>query len=102
MRYTLEFHPLAKIDLVEAFTWYEAIRPELGERMEAETKQVLIGLADQPMLNSIRIADIRRANLNKFPYGVFNFVSDRVVIILGVLHAARDSERELLQRRVEN
>jgi len=38
-------------------------------------------------------------NLPTFPYGIFYSLVDDGVVILGVLHGARDSEAELARRR---
>jgi len=56
-------------------------------------------LSEDALLYAVRFFDIRRVNLRKFPYGVFYFVADDVVVVLGVLHGARDTEEELSRRR---
>jgi len=48
---------------------------------------------------SIRFADIRRVNLPSFPYGVFYSVARQTVVVLAVMHGARDSRAELEHRR---
>jgi plasmid stabilization system protein ParE len=60
---------------------------------------VLRRLPKEALLNAIRFDDIRRVNLASFPHGVFYFVEEDRVVVLGVLHGARDSESELQHRR---
>ena len=36
-----EFHPEAEQELVAATRWYDHVRPELGDRFEAEIDPVL-------------------------------------------------------------
>lgn len=99
MRFALAFHPLVRADLLESFAWYEGQAPELGDSFLAEAAIVLRRLAQEPMVYRVRFADIRRLNLRRFPYGMFYFVEGQTVIVLGVLHGARDSEAELARRR---
>ena len=47
----------------------------------------------------VRFLDIRQVNLQKFPYGVFYFVVGDAVVVLAMLHGARDTEAELSRRR---
>ena len=56
-------------------------------------------LGDDALLYRPRFADIRRVNPPVFHYGIFYFISAELVVVLGVLHAARDSEAELRRRR---
>lgn len=99
MKFALAFHPLVRADLLEAFAWYEEQAPELGDRFLAEASIVLRRLTQEPSVYRVRFADIRRLNLGRFPYGTFYFVAGQTVIVLGVLHGARDSEAELARRR---
>ena len=98
MRPLPEFHPLVRFDLDDSATWYEAAESGLGERfrLEAFSEALRPGRAWQ---HSVRFSDIRRANLRAFPHGLFYFVHDETVIVLGILHAARDTEAELRRRR---
>ena len=99
MKFALAFHPLVRADLLESFAWYEEQTTELGDSFLAEAAVVLRRLAQEPMVYRVRFADIRRLNLRRFPYGTFYFVEGQTVIVLGVLHGARDSEVELARRR---
>jgi plasmid stabilization system protein ParE len=99
VKFALAFHPLVRADLLEAFAWYEGQALELGDRLLEESATVLRRLAHEPMVYRVRFADIRRLNLRRFPYGTFYFVEGPTVVVLGVLHGARDSEAELARRR---
>lgn len=99
MRFRLNFHPLVPIDLAEASACYERREPGVGVRLESEAKDAFRRLSDEALLYAVRFFDIRRLNLRKFPYGVFYFVADDTVVVLAVLHGARDTEEELARRR---
>ncbi len=102
MRFALAFHPLVRADLLEAFGWYEEQMPELGNRFEAEVAEGFRRVAQEPMVYRVRFHDIRRLNTRRFPYGVFYFTTAQTVVVLGVLHGARDSEQELARRREQH
>ncbi|MGV3757724.1 MAG: type II toxin-antitoxin system RelE/ParE family toxin [Verrucomicrobiota bacterium] len=99
VRYKLAFHPLVRADLVEASTWYALQREGLGERFEIEVNVVFKRLVQQPMIHSIRVADVRRVNLPSFPYGISYFVAAESVVVLALLHGARDTRKVLAARR---
>ncbi len=94
-----ELHPLVRFDLLESFVWYEAEQPDLGGRFVREAGAKIERLPGEAWFYRPRFSDIRRANLRTFRHGVFYFVEADTVIVLGVLHAARDSEAELRCRR---
>jgi plasmid stabilization system protein ParE len=100
VRFTLDFHPLVRIDLAEASTWYERQERGVGVRLETEAKEMFRRLSDQALLFAVRFHDIRRMNLRVFPFGVFYFITGETVVVLGVFHGARDT-REVLTRRRE-
>ena len=94
-----EFHPLVRFDLLESFVWYESEQPELGGRFMRQAGASFDRLPHEARLYRPRFSDIRRVNLRPFPHGIFYFIQADTVIVLGVLHAARDSEAELRRRR---
>ncbi len=99
MRYRLDFHPLVPIDLAEASAWYERQEPGVGLQLELEANGLFRHLSDDASFYSVRFLDIRRVNLPKFPYGIFYYISGQTVVVLGVIHGARDTEKELARRR---
>lgn len=99
MTFKLAFHPLARVDLIEASTWREVRELGLGERLETQARAIFERLKHDALHYAVRFGDIRRVNLPSFPYGVFYFVSDDRVVVIGILHGVRDSEAELQRRR---
>jgi plasmid stabilization system protein ParE len=94
-----EQHGLVRFDIREAYRWYERQQTGLGRRFHQELRLLLGRLPKDALLYAVRFDDIRRANLPSFPYGVFYIVEESKVVVLGVLHGARDTEAELQQRR---
>jgi toxin ParE1/3/4 len=93
------FHPLVEADAANAAEWYERQQAGLGVAFVAEYRDRLRHLPDEALFYAVRFHDIRRVNLPRFPYGIFYSLVDDGVVVLGVLHGARDSEAELARRR---
>ncbi len=94
-----EFHPLVRFDLLETFAWYESEQRNLGGRFMRTATSRFERLPREAWLYRPRFSDIWRMNLRAFPHGIFYFLQADTVIVVGVLHAARDSEAELRRRR---
>jgi toxin ParE1/3/4 len=82
----------AKLDLVEAYRWYEEQRPGFGESFRAEVKAVLATIQAHPDLFPRVDSRIRRATTGRFPYGIFYLVDGETIRIIAILHRARDPE----------
>jgi plasmid stabilization system protein ParE len=95
----LRRHPLVKIDLRDAFNWYEDQQAGLGLEFAAEFRRCYRRLRRGPLLYSIRFADVRRINLDRFPYGIFYVLRTDELRVLAVLHASRDIGPALASRR---
>jgi hypothetical protein len=50
-------------------------------------------------LYAVRFANVRCLNLDRFPYGIFCVIQASDIWILGILHASRDTETVLTERR---
>jgi plasmid stabilization system protein ParE len=92
----LEFHPQVETDLAESAEWYERQQPGLGQRF---LDSAFRRLSESAQLYAVRIADIRRLNIQGFPHGIFCFISQESVVVPGVVHGARDLRSEVTQRR---
>lgn len=99
MRKSASRHPLVPADIREAALWYERQSEGLGRRFIAEAIEVLRRLPGEAVLYAVRFGDIRRVNLPTFPYGVFYFLDGERLVVLGILHGAREARSELERRR---
>ena len=92
-------HPLVRADLQSAYDWYEDQLPGLGGEFREEFFRVYRKLRLGPLLYAVRFSGIRRLNVDRFPYGIFYIVKPDEVCVLAVLHASRDNEQILDERR---
>jgi toxin ParE1/3/4 len=90
--------PATEADVAEAAERYEALRPGLGQRFVSAVQSADKVLLANPLHYSVRFADARRFNLADFPYAIFFFLHDDMIVVLAVLHTRRDT-RAILERR---
>ncbi len=82
----------AEVDLFEAALWYETEREGLGFAFDAEVHSALNRIRERPQLFPVAAHNIRRALVDRFPYGIFFIDHDDAVIVIGILHLHRDPE----------
>ena len=95
----LKRHRLLEADFQSAFAWYESQRPGLGLEFAEDFRRAYYRLRQGPLLYSVRFAGVRRLNLDRFPYGIFYIMKPEEVRVPAVLHASRDTEEMLAERR---
>ena len=87
------FRRAATADLVEAYRWYEAEAPGLGDELLTAVGDVVASAAAAPELYPVVRGDVRRALVGRFPYGVFYRAPRGRVVVIAVLHLRRDPAR---------
>ncbi len=85
----LVVRPLAERDLDEAGTWYEEHRPGLKRNFLGAVEEIFLRIEENPRLYQVIHLDIRRAPLNRFPYGVYYALIWDEIHVLAVVHDAR-------------
>jgi len=95
----LRRHPLVRADLSDAINWYEDQQAGLGLEFAADFLVHYRHLARKAQLYGVRFPDVRRLNLDRFPYGLFYVIRGPEIWLLAVLHASRDTEAVLAERR---
>lgn len=90
MKRTLLIQPEAERDLAEGLAWYEEQRPGLGQEFIMGVEAALETIECHPESHPRVHGDTRRALLRRFPYGVFYLLEPDRIIVLAVMHAARD------------
>jgi len=77
-------------DIEAAFEWYESEQPGLGLEFLNEIRATHLRILDEPLKYAVLRSGIRRAITRRFPYGIYFSIEDDVVLIIAVLHTARD------------
>ena len=97
-QYRLEATPAVEFDIEAAFEWYEREEPGLGFEFLNELRDAYVRILNHPLVFQSLRSGIRRALTKRFPYGIFYTIEAEVIVILAVLHTARDPEE--WQRRI--
>ena len=97
--YRIENKDIVDSDVEAAFEWYEGEEPGLGYEFLDELRAAYHRIQDGPLKYQLLRSGIRRAMTRRFPYAVYFSVEGNVIVVLAVLHAAR--EPAVWQRRLE-
>jgi len=77
-------------DLAGAYQWYEEQRVGLGEGFLAAVDASFDGIEKFPEIFARVHGEVRRAMVSRYPYAVFYRIESKQVVVLAVLHTARD------------
>ena len=94
-------HPLVNTDVTDAAFWYDERDPRVAIRFADAARDAMFAAAKNPLHHAIQFDDMRRVRLRDFPHSAFFQVRDGRVLILAVLHGAREVEPLVLGRKTE-
>jgi plasmid stabilization system protein ParE len=77
-------------DLAAGFGYYEGQTQGLGERFLAAVDSVFDAIERYPQMFAQAHGEVRRALVSRFPYAVFYRTESKRLVVLAVLHTARD------------
>jgi len=80
----------ARADIEEASCYLGAISPTLQDRFKAELDRLYAVILEYPEMYPLVYRTSRRALLRRFPYSVFYVIDESLVLVVGVVHQARD------------
>jgi len=80
----------ARSDLRQAMEYYQQQRQDLGNRFVSAVVDALEVITDRPGSFPQVHADLRRAIVKRFPYGVFFRIIADVVRVVAIMHLHRD------------
>jgi plasmid stabilization system protein ParE len=82
----LILHPLAEQELDDAAEYYGCLSQALSRRFLNEIQAFTDKILANPLRYSIRIKEVRRANLKEFPYHLNYFLHGAAIAIVAVSH----------------
>ena len=92
MSLPLFLRPEAEADLRAARDWYDQQRTGLGDRLVEAADELFDRIQAMPESYAVRLGQVRRGRLRRFPYLVYyRVLTDRIEVI-GVLHASRNPQ----------
>ena len=91
-KYRLVSEPQTDLEIEATFQWYQKQQTGLGVEFLEELRAVYTRIGEGPLKYQHLRSGIRRALLRRFPYAVYFAVEQDAIVVLAVLHAARDPE----------
>ena len=88
--YRIHSNAASDADIEAAIEWYESEQPSLGLEFLEELKAAYLRILDSPLKYAVLRSGIRRALTRRFPYGIYFSIEDDIILIIAVLHTARD------------
>ena len=98
-QYQIEAEPDVDADIEAAFEWYQGEQPDLGFEFLDELRAAYQRILEGPLKYQVLRSGIRRALTRRFPYGIYFSIEGEVIVIVAVLHTARDPAE--WQRRIQ-
>ncbi len=83
----------AELDVDDAYAWYELRGEGLGEAFLRALEACFAGITRHPEAHDIVHGRVRRARLQRFPYGVHYVIRKDVIDVLAVYHGRRRPRR---------
>ena len=90
MSFQVIYKPLAQLEVADAYVWYKQAHIGMGDAFLEELEQTNSFLTNNPHLYPCVEQEIRRANLNRFPYSLFYVIDEDAVNVLSCFHQHRD------------
>jgi plasmid stabilization system protein ParE len=84
--------PIAKADIQDSSTWYEAQQKGLGKTFILFIRESIQFITANPYSFQVRFDEIRTAVVKKFPFLIHYLIDEnsKTVIIVAVFHTSRD------------
>lgn len=90
MTFQIVYKPLAQVEAAEAFAWYDKPEINMGDDFLADLERIDGFVTENPWLYPCVEAEIRRANLMRFPYSLFYVIDGNIVNVLSCFHQHRE------------
>ena len=91
--------PEAEADLAEAYSWYEAQRPGLGDDFMLCVEAALEVVGERPRSFPIIRSHTRRILVRRFPYLILFVELPDLISVVGVFHTSRDPRQPTSRAR---
>jgi toxin ParE1/3/4 len=94
MPYKLEIRPLATLEIIEAYDWYESKREGLGIEFLDALESFFDSLQRNPFTYSYYDEPVRQGKMSRFPYVIVYEVFDKKLIVYSVFMARQNPDKK--------
>jgi plasmid stabilization system protein ParE len=89
MNLPLRLRRVARRDLQSAMNWYREHASGLGDDLFEEVRKAMLKIIERPRLFREVHKDIRRAQTDRFPYGVYYRILEEKIVVVAIQHLRR-------------
>ena len=89
-QFRFEAQAAVALDVEAAFEWYEAENSGLGFEFLEQLRRSYLRILENPLACQELRHGIRRALTRQFPYAIYFSIEGQTILILAVLHTARN------------
>lgn len=90
MSYKIRLMPLAALEIIEAYDWYEEQRENLGADFLNELDNFYESLYTNSLTYSFYDEPVRNGKINRFPYNVVYEIIEGTIVIYSVFMSKQD------------
>jgi toxin ParE1/3/4 len=83
------FHPEARLEYLEAATFYNSRRAGLGAAFTLEVEATIERILEAPNRWLVIEQDVRKCLTHVFPYGILYTIEQDAILIVSVMHLRR-------------
>ena len=94
MPYKIDIRPLAAIEIIEAYDWYELQRAGLGIEFLDELEIFYDSLIRNPETYSYYAKPVREGKVKRFPYTVVYEIFDEAIVVYSVFMAKQNPDKK--------
>lgn len=94
MAFKLEIRPLATMEILEAFDWYELQREGLGTEFLDELDTFYSALLLHPNSYGYYEKPVRQGKIERFPYVVIFEIFEEIVVVYSVFMTRQDPTKK--------
>lgn len=87
------YTPEAEQDVADAYNWYEAREPGLGEEFLRCVAACVLGIQRHPYLYPVAVDEFRRALVRRFPFEIFYESAAEGLVIYSVFHCSQNPQK---------
>ncbi len=88
--YHLVIHDEAKVEITDAYYWYELQQPDLGEKLLEVLDDCFESITSNPKKFPKKLKNMRLAVIKDFPYVVVFEIKQNEIIIYAFFHTSRN------------
>ena len=80
----IDIRPLATLEVLDAYDWYESQSEGLGSRFLEELEDFYTAITANPAIHSFYLESVQQGTLHKFPYTVLYEAFDNTIVVYSV------------------